>query len=112
VLNRLIESPATVKELSEELHLHKESIQWCVDVLRRMKLLYIYGYGRSQRGVHPRIWKAGAGVDAPRPEPMPTKEKSAAWRARGGDSHKTRSLRRAGQKIAKSMTLAGQAKGF
>lgn len=110
VLNRLIVAPAKTSELARMLHLGVSSVENSVNLLHEWGVIHILTYDRSKRGQPATVWKAGAGEDAVLvSQPLTSAVKSAAWRARGGDQHKARTLRRNGKRIAAGMTLAGMA---
>jgi len=110
VLNRLIIAPAKTSELARVLHLGVSSVENSTALLHEWGVIHIWKYDRSKRGTPATIWKAGAGEDAVLvSQPLTAAVKSAAWRARGGDQHKARTLQRNGKRIAAGMTLAGMA---
>lgn len=107
VLNRIIEAPATVGRIAQDLHLSVSAVERAVNFLYEQPLIHIGKSARSARGEPARVFAAGAGRDAARITPLTDAEKAAAYRARGGDTHRARTLKHNARCIAASSTLAG-----
>lgn len=107
VLNRIIEAPATVGRISQDLHISVSAVERAVNFLYEQPLIHIGKSARSARGEPARVWAAGAAPDAARIAPLTDSEKAAAYRARGGDTHRARTIKRNADRIAGNATLAG-----
>lgn len=107
VLNRLIQSPATIKAISKDVHLSGEAVLDAIDNLRRFGVVYVSDWQRSSRGSPAKIWAAGKGEDAPRPEPKTRAERCKAWRDKGGDAKRSDKIRRQIKQIQRKSTMAG-----
>lgn len=107
ILNRIIAGPSTVGRIAQDLHLSVSAVEAAVNKLHEIGVLHVGQYARASRGVPSRVWVAGAGTDVERIAPLTDAEKAARYRARGGDPHVARSVRRNANRIARNMTLAG-----
>jgi predicted ArsR family transcriptional regulator len=108
VLQRLIDGPATTRQLAEMLHVSRDAVYDTIEWLRSEELVHIGDWQRSRSGYAARVWHAGRGKDAPPIAKLSNAEKSARWRNAGGDEHRARRIKADAKKIARSMTLAGQ----
>lgn len=108
VFAAVIHHDATSRDLAAELHLSVSAVDRIIEFWRSCGLIYIGARKRGAQGPAAPVWRAGNGDDAPELEPIPHAEKSREWRERGGDSHRSRKLRKQARQIAASMTIAGQ----
>ena len=110
ILSSLERGPLTAVQVAMRVHADKSHVMREMRKLEQQQLVHHHGYfNTGLRGTKPRTWALGRG-ECVEPKPlskMTAAERSAAWRARGGDGHRARNIQRQMARLPKAMTIAG-----